>query len=175
MFKAKYFPNGSVFEAKSATGSFAWKSILHSKNLIERNGHWRMGDGKSIRIFHDAWLPNSNASRILFHRGTLSPTATGDGLIDPNSGWWNLGLIDQSFYPLDAQSIKSLPLCITSQTDTFVCPAEKNGSYSVKSGYKILCEDQQTDGLDLQIAEAQRKLWKGVWKLKVPGKIKHFL
>ena len=43
VFKAKYFPNGNVFEAKSTTGSFAWKSILRSKNLIERNGHWRMG------------------------------------------------------------------------------------------------------------------------------------
>ena len=48
VFKAKYFPNCSVFEAKLASGSFAWKSILHSKNLIERNGHWRMGDGKKI-------------------------------------------------------------------------------------------------------------------------------
>ena len=48
VFKAKYFPNCSVFEAKSASGSFAWKSILHSKNLIERNGRWRMGDGKKI-------------------------------------------------------------------------------------------------------------------------------
>ena len=134
-----------------------------------------MGDGKSIRIFHDAWLPNTNAGRILFHRGILSSTATIDGLIDPNSGWWNLGLIDQCFYPLDAQSIKSLPLSITPQTDTFVWPAEKNGSYSMKSGYKILCEDQQIDGPDPHVTEAQRKLWKGVWKLNVPGKIKHFL
>ena len=80
-----------------------------------------------------------------------------------------------AFTPLDAQSIKSLPLCITPQTDTFVWLAKRNGFYSVKSGYKILCEDQQTGDLDLNIAKAQRRLWKGVWKLKVPGKIKHFL
>ena len=41
VFKANYFPNCSVFEAKSASGSFAWKSILHSKNLIE----WPLGNG----------------------------------------------------------------------------------------------------------------------------------
>ena len=141
VFKAKYFPNGSVFEAKSATGSFAWKSIIRSKNLNKRNGRWRMGDGKTIRIFQDAWLPNSNAGRILFHRGGFALNSTTIELIDPNSGWWNLGLIDQCFYPPDAQIIISLPLCITPQTDSFVWPAEKNGSYSVKSGYKILCEE----------------------------------
>ena len=64
------------------------------KILIERNGRWRMGDGKKIWLFHDAWLPNSNAGRIIFHKGILAQTATADGLIDPNSGWWNLGLID---------------------------------------------------------------------------------
>ncbi|XP_050249079.1 uncharacterized protein LOC126696367 [Quercus robur] len=94
VFKAKYFPNCSVFEAKSALGSFAWKS------------------------------------RIIFHKGILAQTATADGLIDPNL---------------------------------------------VKSRYKILCEDQQAGGLETDVAEAQRNFWKGVWKLKVPGKIKHFL
>ena len=75
-------------------GSFAWKSILRSKNLIERNARWRIGDEKSIKIFQDAWLPNFNEGRILFHRGVLAPNATVDTFIDPNSGWWNLGLID---------------------------------------------------------------------------------
>ena len=175
VYKAKYFPNGSVFEAKSATGSFAWKSILHSKNLIERNGRWRVGDGENIRIFQDAWLPNSNAGKILFHKNVLAPSTTADGLIDPNSGWWNLGLIDQCFYPLDAKKIISLPLCITPQTDSFVWTAEKNGSYSMKSGYKILCEDQQTGEAVSDLTETQRNFWKGIWKLKLPNKIKHFL
>ena len=129
VFKAKYFPNGSVFEARFATGSFAWKNILHSKNLIERNARWRIRDGKSIRIFQDAWLPNSNEGRILFHRGVLASDAIADVLIDPNSGWWNLSLIDQCFYPPDAQIIKSLPLCITPQPNSLVWPAKRSGFF----------------------------------------------
>ena len=45
----------------------------------------------------------------------------------------------------------------------------------MKSGYKILCEDQLVGGLEIDAIVAQRKFWKSVWKLKVPGKIKHFL
>ena len=66
-FKVKYFLNGSVFEAKSASGSFAWKSIIRSRNLIARGARWRVRDGKNTRIFQDAWLPNLNDGRIIFH------------------------------------------------------------------------------------------------------------
>ena len=58
--------------------------------------------------------------------------------------------------PPDAQCIIAQPLCTTPQADTFVWIAERNGSYSVKSGYKILCEDQQVGGLETDVAEAQR-------------------
>ncbi|XP_030963604.1 uncharacterized protein LOC115984727 [Quercus lobata] len=175
VFKAKYFPNGNVFEARSASGSFAWKSILRSKNLIERNARWRIGNGKGIQIFHDAWLPNLNDGRILFHRDVLAPDATVDMLIDPHSGWWNLNLIDQCFFPPDAKIIKSLPLCIVPQIDSLVWLAKRSGQFSVKSGYKCLCDDPYVSEFDSESTEAHRGLWKGVWRLNVPGKIKHFL
>ena len=44
VFKAKYFSNGSVFEAKVALGSYAWRSILKARGLIQRGcyGVWVM-------------------------------------------------------------------------------------------------------------------------------------
>ena len=45
----------------------------------------------------------------------------------------------------------------------------------MKMGFKILCVDQQAGGLEIEVAEVQRSLWKGVWKLKVLGKITYFL
>nr|POE61472.1 putative ribonuclease h protein [Quercus suber] len=69
----------------------------------------------------------------------------------------------------------SLPLCITSQPDSLVWLVEKSGQFSIKSGYKCLCEDPQASEPDSESAEVQRSFWKGVWKLNIPGKIKHFL
>lgn len=65
VFKAKYFPTGSIFDAKAKSGLYAWKSILHARKLINMGAHWRIGDGSSIKIFQDAWIPGNNSGRVL--------------------------------------------------------------------------------------------------------------
>ena len=89
VFKEKYFPNNSIFEAKCSSGSFAWKSILWSRDLIEKGSSWRIGTGKSVKIYKDAWLPSLDG-RISSPTSLLSPDSTVDSLIDSVSGWWNI-------------------------------------------------------------------------------------
>ena len=174
VFKAKYFPNCSIFEAKSSTGSFAWKSILWSRDLIEKGSFWRIGNGKSVKIFKDAWLPSPDG-RINSPTLYLSPESTVDSLINVALSWWNINLIDLCFYPLEATLIKSLPLCSIPLPDTLVWRAEKSGCYLVKSGYKLLCNFPLSDSNRPQVSDSMKCLWKSIWKMKVPGKIKHFL
>ena len=45
----------------------------------------------------------------------------------------------------------------------------------VKTGYNALCEEPLVVEDETNNLEAHRNFWKGIWKLKVPGKIKHFL
>ena len=40
VFSAKYFPSGSVFDAKVASGSFAWKSIVKASKLVQSGLLW---------------------------------------------------------------------------------------------------------------------------------------
>ena len=47
-FKAKIFPMGCILEAKEGTGSFAWKSILKGREIIQKGMLWRVGNGSSI-------------------------------------------------------------------------------------------------------------------------------
>uniref|UniRef100_A0A7N2KS32 Reverse transcriptase zinc-binding domain-containing protein n=1 Tax=Quercus lobata TaxID=97700 RepID=A0A7N2KS32_QUELO len=52
---------------------------------------------------------------------------------------------------------------------------EKNGVYLVKSGYKLLCEEGRRDATSGSSREGMASLWSKIWKLKVRGKILHFL
>ncbi|XP_030924735.1 uncharacterized protein LOC115951970 [Quercus lobata] len=62
-FKAKFFLNGSILDAKEGNGSFAWKSILKGRDVIKKGLQWRVGNGDSIHIFHDVWLPTPRPQR----------------------------------------------------------------------------------------------------------------
>ncbi|XP_050255150.1 uncharacterized protein LOC126701050 [Quercus robur] len=96
-------------------------------------------------------------------------------LINLVTGWWNTHLIDRHFYPLDAKLIKSLPLCSIPQSDLLIWLKEKIGTYSVKSGYKLLCEWQNEELSQPRIFDIDRNFWSSIWKIKVPRKIKHFI
>ncbi|KAL0004665.1 hypothetical protein SO802_012226 [Lithocarpus litseifolius] len=174
VFKAKYFPHGSIFEATVSSGSFAWQSIMKSRHLIEAGARWRVGDGQQVRIFIDKWLQDGEGV-LSSPSAELHPEATVSMLINRTSGWWNVQLIDRCFHPPDATRIKALPLCSTPQSDMLFWPLEKSGKYSVKSGFRLLCDSRDSsEGMPPANTEVS-SFWKKLWKIQVPGKIKHFL
>ena len=54
----KYFPNSSFMEAKLGNNpSLTWRSIREARSVVEKGTHWRVGNGCSICIWKDKWLP----------------------------------------------------------------------------------------------------------------------
>ena len=52
VFKAKFFPNSTVLEAKCPqSASHAWKSIIKGRDVIKRGGLWRIGAGYSVQVW----------------------------------------------------------------------------------------------------------------------------
>ena len=45
--------------------SYAWKSIIKGRDVIKRGAIWRIGDGKSIHIWGDRWLPQKHSPLVL--------------------------------------------------------------------------------------------------------------
>ena len=44
--------------ADSPTTSYVWRSILKGREVLKEGMRWKVGDGTSIRIWTDPWLPS---------------------------------------------------------------------------------------------------------------------
>lgn len=77
----------------------------------------RIGNGKTVRIWGDRWIPQSSTFKVQSPPSILDPTVTVNELIAGDTGCWNLRLLEQIFTPEEAQLISSLPLSSTDQPD----------------------------------------------------------
>jgi hypothetical protein len=58
IIKVKYYPNGSLLSAKLGNRpSYAWRSIMVGKELFEEGVFWRVGNGRTVRVRRDKWIP----------------------------------------------------------------------------------------------------------------------
>ena len=84
-----FFPNESILDAKdSALGSYAWKSILSARNVIKKRAVWRIGDGQSVYIRKDKWLPNKAYKKGSSPFPSIPPDAKVSNLINANTRNW---------------------------------------------------------------------------------------
>ena len=175
VFKAKYFPNGTTFDAKASSGSYAWKSILRARKVISMGARWRVGDGNQIRIFEDRWLPFEGSGKIISPCWNLHRDVDVSSLIDNDMAARNSQIIDASFLPFEACKIKAIPFSSVQQADRLCRPWDKSGEYTVKTGYKIMCDEDVSDSASTSNDDSIVKFWRSMWKFNIPGKIKHFL
>ena len=66
--KARYFPHYSFLEVVDSSNSlYIWKSIMVAQPVIQKGSCWRVGDGSSIHILQDKWIPNHPSNKVLFY------------------------------------------------------------------------------------------------------------
>jgi ribonuclease HI len=175
VLRAKYYPDGRLLQAKPKQGSsYTWQSILAGLECFKRGCIWRVGDGNQINIWNDQWIPTSHNMKIQTRRGRRLVTTVNE-LINPIDGRWDEQLIRDVFWPIDAERILKIPL-FNGREDLVAWHFNRNGLFSVRSAYHVQWENKfgsrpeahQAGGSDYS------QVWKGLWELKLPSKIKIF-
>ena len=176
MFKAKFFPTCSVLDCVSSKkGSYAWKSIIQAKHVIDLGRVWRVGNGDSILIRGDKCIPQVSESRIVSPVIGLAPDSKVRVLIDHVSHSWKSSLIDQSFLPFEAKKIKGIPLSLFDAQDQQVWLPSPNGEYTTRTGYQLLAQHDKNLLPNTSSGRGSSHLWKSIWDLKVPHKVRHLI
>uniref|UniRef100_A0A453A9D4 Reverse transcriptase zinc-binding domain-containing protein n=1 Tax=Aegilops tauschii subsp. strangulata TaxID=200361 RepID=A0A453A9D4_AEGTS len=182
IFKARYFPNCHVWEAEPKEGiSYAWRSLLKGLELIREGYIWRIGDGKSVNIWTDPWIPRPWSRTVITPRGNNILQYVND-LIDPATGQCDERLVRETFWPDDVHHILQMPLR-DGVSDFIAWQFDPKGLHSVKSAYKLhveLLKVGANGGVGTRshavgnLNSCTDDSWKRIWKLPCPRKVQMF-
>ncbi|XP_075645175.1 uncharacterized protein LOC142616192 [Castanea sativa] len=175
VFKARFFPNCTILEANPLTnGSYAWKSILSAREVVRKGMVWQIGDGKTVSLKEDKWLPDQVYRSVSSPLPSIPPNAKVSRFIDEKNGKWKEAEIRRNFLPHEAKKIMSIPLSTRLPQDSPIWSKTPSGIFSTRSAYKLLVNEASASSLGSSNPHPQRNLWRGVWMLRTPNKVKHF-
>ncbi|XP_026410582.1 uncharacterized protein LOC113305796 [Papaver somniferum] len=129
ILRGKYFMNANpLCDSVPKQGSWIWKGICTGLDIIKKNYVWEIGNGKSIHIWKDNWIPN-------MHR----PPST--QLIDHDMKCWKLETINALFDRNTVSEILKIRIPFNGE-DKLRWEPTSNGSFTVKSAYKVILNDR---------------------------------
>jgi hypothetical protein len=177
VLRAKYFPYGSILDVMAKGGiSYTWRSVLKGAQLVKKGLIWRVGNGNSIDIWTDPWIPRGDTRRVITPKGTTLIQKVFE-LINPATEDWDEQLVRYLFFEEDANII--LTLFVSTQMEDF--PAwhpDPKGLFSVKSAYALgikIRDQQNNNDASASCADDGGFDWTKIWKLNVANKIKMFV
>jgi hypothetical protein len=177
VLKSKYYPHGELIDTVFASeASPVWRGIEYGLELLKAGLIWRVGDGRKINIQRDNWIPRKEGLKPanFIRRSRLRWV---NQLMLADGSGWNSDLVNQLFYPFDAEEICNIKLPRAGGRDVLAWHYEKSGVFSVRSAYRLAVSIQNLARAPASSSANEgddRSIWDIIWKAKVPQKIKIF-
>lgn len=142
-----------------------WKEILKGRDIIEKGRCMIIGNGEKTNIWLDPWIPTipdfkafpKDPDNIKCHH-------VNDFICD--SKWNEQCLMDQFEAPV-ADEIRKISIGNKDSDDFCSWILDKQGTFSVRSAYKIIHSAHQTTHLSFDSS-----FWKKLWKIKASHRTK---
>jgi hypothetical protein len=173
VLKGKYYPNSDFMNAKKKrNSSHIWNAILHGREALKGGLIKRPGDGSTIRVWDDPWIPSNYHKKPIVRAQNVEVTMVSE-LIDDQNSRWNIEKLEESFIPSDVSAIQAIPIGRFGE-DYWSWTLERSGQFSVRSCYRALAMSLgRANSISASGADESR-YWNKLWKLNVPPKIRNF-
>lgn len=177
MMKAIYFPNSSFLKAtRGGRPSWAWASLLQGRELLNKGVGWQIHHGRDVKFWDDAWVPYAPNFRMPLNRPDENDHRRMADFLNQSTKDWDLQQLKESLPIQEAEKVAAIPIAKGRSKDKIIWHHEKKGIYSVKSGYHT----EWKSSLNAKPTRPSSSfsphpvIWKTIWSLKTPPKIKHF-
>ena len=171
VFKSRYFPRSSFLGAKLGYNpSFAWRSIWNSRQLLLYGCRWTIRNGQQVSVMNDPWVRGGHGSWIQSPQSQGVHSLRVSDLIVDEERVWDIDKLESLFPDDMVQAILDTPLFAEVQNDKIVWTMERNGRYTVKTGYKLaMMELLHTDRFHVEGE------WHRIWNVNSPHKARNLL
>lgn len=135
----------------------------------------RWHGGSNIRFWSDSWVHFSKDYKIHSARPPDCTVEFVHDVIDQSSKSWKEKEIRALVSKEEADQILSIPISQNGKMDYLIWHPNSSGIYLVKSGYHIALAEHNAKlpSKASSSFEPPKSLWKFIWNLKVPPKLKH--
>lgn len=107
--------------------------------VIKKGLIWQVGDAIEIFVRNDYWVPYETPRSVLACDNFITEVMRVCELFDRVTGLWDEDKIKRLFPPFECNLIMSIPISRRFPKDRQIWSGNRNGYYSVKSGYRLLC------------------------------------
>ncbi|XP_057424938.1 uncharacterized protein LOC130718368 [Lotus japonicus] len=137
--------------------------MLKASWIFERGGRWRVGNGESINIIGDDWLPHG--SPMLYREDAFAELHLNKVADLISNGTWRHDLIEYVFSPATATCILVVPLPLQVYSDILFWSETFDGWYTSKSGYDFIRRWQyQAEASSSTVFVLPTTFWQRIWK-----------
>ena len=147
---------------------------MQAREVVRKGAIWRIGNGETVKVWDHQWLPEPGCSKIVSPRAGSAVVRVSE-LFYPNSRVWDPGKLATCFLPWEAEKVGGIYVGEDEAEDVLIWPLSSSRSYSVRSAYRMLMEADNSVLPSSSSPLSVHRIWKKIWKLKVPKKVCHFL
>lgn len=134
---AKYLRNSSFLEyQRKADVSWIWQGVEKTRELIIRNLHWKVKNGRQTLIWQHPWVPHVGGSIPKLKADVILPNPISH-VVDlcDDTGHWREQDIRAWFEPDSAEAILRISRHSITEDDEIIWASDPKGKNSVRFAY----------------------------------------